>query len=142
MGIIIALLLGLVCGAFARVLLPGKHEMGLLATLFLGVTGCFAARLLGAMLGVYAPGETAGLIGGILGSISVLWGYERFALQHPSYSKEVAGKFNQVVGQFKTAAKNTAAGVQDVAFREKPVEQTPPSERPDAQDAGGGQPKA
>lgn len=152
MGIIIALFLGLICGALARVFLPGKHEMGLIATLFLGITGCFAARIVGVMLGVYAPGETAGLIGGVIGSIGVLWGYEQFATQNPSYSREVAGKFNQVVGQFKSAAKSAAAGVQDVAFREKPqgqqataAEQQPPSqpEQADAQvTADGEQAKA
>lgn len=120
MGLLLAVILGFVCGALARVLMPGKHEMGLLATMFLGIAGCFAARVLGSMLGVYAAGETAGLIGGTLGSVGVLWAYEQFATQNPSYSKEVAGKFDQVLGQFKAAAKNTVSTVEDVAFREKP----------------------
>ena len=134
MGIITAIFLDFVSGALARVILPGQHRMGLLATFLLGFAGCLVARFVGTVLGVYAPSEAVGLIGGVLGSIGVLWGYEQLVSKNPSYSREVSAKFNQIVGQIKTAAKNTAAGVQDVSFREKPV-------TPQAKDSSSDQPK-
>lgn len=50
-------LVGLVVGAFARLALPGRDPMGLLATMLIGLAGAFVGGLIGAvLLGGRAPG--------------------------------------------------------------------------------------
>ncbi len=76
-----ALILGLVAGFVARALMPGKDDMGILATLLLGIVGAMVGFFLFAAIGI---GDTdmfdlGGLIGAILGAMIVLWLYNRFA---------------------------------------------------------------
>ena len=51
MGLVTWMVLGLVVGALARVLMPGKDAGGLLATLGIGVAGAFVGGYLGTELG-------------------------------------------------------------------------------------------
>ena len=64
MGIIAFLILGLIAGAIAKALLPGRQGGGWLATLVLGVIGA----LLGSWLGSLIMGD-----GGELFSLTSLW---------------------------------------------------------------------
>ncbi len=50
MGIIAFIILGLIAGAIARLLLPGKQPGGWLATLVLGVIGAILGGWLGSLL--------------------------------------------------------------------------------------------
>ncbi len=77
MGIIWTIIIGLVAGIIAKFIMPGSNEpSGFIMTAVLGIVGAFVASFLGQALGWYAPGEGAGLIGAIVGSIIVLfvWG--------------------------------------------------------------------
>jgi uncharacterized membrane protein YeaQ/YmgE (transglycosylase-associated protein family) len=72
-GIISWLVLGLVVGALARLLLPGRDSMGCLGTILLGVLGSFVG---GAVASLIDTGELAlrasGFLGSLLGAIGVL----------------------------------------------------------------------
>lgn len=72
MGIITTLVIGLIVGALAKLLMPGKDPGGIIITILLGIAGAFLARFLGQALGFYAEGERAGIIASILGAILLL----------------------------------------------------------------------
>ncbi|WP_210528940.1 GlsB/YeaQ/YmgE family stress response membrane protein [Rubellimicrobium arenae] len=76
MGFIWTLIIGLIAGALAKLIIPGRQGGGIIVTMLLGVVGAFVATWLGQALGWYAPGEGAGLIGAVVGAIIVLliWG--------------------------------------------------------------------
>ena len=74
--IIILLIVGLIAGAIARLVVPGRDKMGLLATAGLGVLGSFVGGFLENMvffhtMSLFALHPT-GIIGSIIGSIIVL----------------------------------------------------------------------
>lgn len=68
------LIFGLVVGAIARLLMPGRQPMGMLGTLLLGVAGSVLGGLLGNLLfgGRWDHPVTAGWIGSVLGSLLLL----------------------------------------------------------------------
>ena len=69
---IITLLLGLVIGAVAKLLMPGKDPGGIFVTMLLGVAGAFVAGLLGHTVGWYTVGEGPGILASIFGSVLIL----------------------------------------------------------------------
>lgn len=71
-GIIGTLFVGLIAGAIARFLVPGRDPMGCLMTALLGVGGAFIALFAGKLLGMYQPGDVTGYIGAVIGSIVLL----------------------------------------------------------------------
>ncbi|RMX08593.1 GlsB/YeaQ/YmgE family stress response membrane protein [Corticibacter populi] len=76
MGIIWTILIGLIAGLVARAIKPGNDAMGWIMTAVLGVAGSFFAQFIGAQLGWYQEGESAGFIASVLGAIALLfiWG--------------------------------------------------------------------
>jgi uncharacterized membrane protein YeaQ/YmgE (transglycosylase-associated protein family) len=66
------LIVGLVAGAIAKLVMPGKDGGGVLTTMLLGVGGSFLAGLLGRALGWYRPGQGAGIVGSIVGAVILL----------------------------------------------------------------------
>src|SRR3954451_11487522 len=76
MHLIWSLLVGLVVGAIAKVIMPGKDPGGLFVTMLLGVAGSIVAGLLGSALGIYRAGATGpGIIASIVGAVILLAGY-------------------------------------------------------------------
>ena len=67
--------IGLIAGALAKFLLPGKDPGGIWITMALGVVGALVAEFIGRGLGWYAPGESTSFIGAVIGAILVLWLY-------------------------------------------------------------------
>ena len=65
-------IIGLVAGALAKLIMPGKDPGGMLVTMVLGIAGALIAGFLGRALGWYQPGEGAGLIMSVLGAILLL----------------------------------------------------------------------
>jgi len=86
MSLISTLLVGLVVGALAKLLMPGKQGGGIIVTLLIGVGGSLFATYVGQALGWYHAGQGAGWIASILGAIVVLWVYERFVAQRRGVS--------------------------------------------------------
>jgi uncharacterized membrane protein YeaQ/YmgE (transglycosylase-associated protein family) len=81
MGIIIALVVGLIAGAIAKLLMPGRDPGGILVTMLLGVAGSIVAYLLGSAVGWYdRAGEGPGIIASIIGAMIVL-GIYRLAVR-------------------------------------------------------------
>lgn len=72
MEIIWMLIIGLVAGAIAKLLMPGKDPGGIIVTMLIGVAGSFVAGLLGRAVGWYEPGEAAGFIASIIGAMLLL----------------------------------------------------------------------
>ena len=64
--------IGLIVGAIARFLLPGEQKMGWIMTAILGIAGSFLANYVGAAIGWYKAGDSAGYIGSVVGAIILL----------------------------------------------------------------------
>jgi uncharacterized membrane protein YeaQ/YmgE (transglycosylase-associated protein family) len=79
MSWIVALLLGLVVGAVAKLLMPGRDPGGFIVTILLGVVGALVATWLGQALGIYREGEAAGFIGAVIGAMLLLFVYRLVA---------------------------------------------------------------
>lgn len=75
MGIIWTLIIGLVIGAIAKLLMPGKDPGGVIITMLIGVAGAFVAGFVGQALGLYRAGSGPGFIAAILGSMALLFVY-------------------------------------------------------------------
>lgn len=72
MGIVWTILLGLVIGVVAKLLHPGKENMGFIMTVLLGIGGSFLAGVVGQSLGWYTAGEGAGFIASVIAAIVLL----------------------------------------------------------------------
>ena len=83
MGIIWTLIIGLVAGAIAKFLMPGRDPGGFIITMLLGVAGAFIATWLGQAVGWYQAGEGAGFIGAVVGAVILLVIY-RFVVKRRS----------------------------------------------------------
>ncbi|MCL2344642.1 MAG: GlsB/YeaQ/YmgE family stress response membrane protein [Desulfobulbus sp.] len=77
MGIIWTIVLGFVIGVIAKLLHPGKENMGFIATVLLGIAGSFLAGLIGQFLGWYTAGEGAGMIASVIVAVILLVIYGR-----------------------------------------------------------------
>ena len=77
MGIIWTIVLGFVIGVIAKLLHPGKENMGFIMTILLGIAGSFTAGLVGQLLGWYHAGEGAGFIASVIAAIALLVLYGR-----------------------------------------------------------------
>ena len=71
-------IIGLVAGALAKLIMPGKDPGGIFVTMLLGIAGSLVAGFLGRALGLYESGQGAGLILSILGAILLLIVYRLF----------------------------------------------------------------
>jgi len=69
------LIIGLVVGAIAKLLMPGKDPGGWIVTILLGIAGSFVAGYIGRLLHWYQEGETAGFIMSVLGAVLILFVY-------------------------------------------------------------------
>lgn len=76
MAIIGFLILGLIAGAIARLLLPGRDPMGLLGTMLLGCVGALVGGFLARALG---DSDGVGLLGSVIGAVIVLFLYRAVA---------------------------------------------------------------
>lgn len=68
MGLLYTCLIGLIVGAVAKFLMPGRDPGGFIITILLGIAGAFVGTWLGQMLGLYAAGAQAGFIASVLGA--------------------------------------------------------------------------
>ncbi len=75
MGWIAAAIIGLIAGAIAKAIMPGRDPGGWIITMLIGIGGALLMTWVGQALGFYAPGERAGFIWSIIGAIVLLGGY-------------------------------------------------------------------
>jgi uncharacterized membrane protein YeaQ/YmgE (transglycosylase-associated protein family) len=78
MAILSTILVGLIVGAIAKLLMPGKDPGGFIVTILLGIAGALIASYLGQALGWYTPGQPAGWIMSIVGAMILLLLYRLF----------------------------------------------------------------
>ena len=82
-GFIITLIVvGLIAGALARLIIPGKQDLSIPMTIVLGIVGSFVGGFLGYLLfhkdsqgGFF---QTSGIIGSVIGAIIVMLLWTRF----------------------------------------------------------------
>lgn len=79
MHLLWTLIIGLVIGAVAKLLMPGKDPGGIIITMLLGVAGSLVATYLGQAIGWYQPGSGAGFIASVIGAMLLLFIYRLFA---------------------------------------------------------------
>ncbi|MDX6300915.1 MAG: hypothetical protein QOF53_2129 [Nocardioidaceae bacterium] len=87
LGLIISLLIiGLIAGALARLLVPGKQHMSILATIVLGIVGSFIGGFLGYVIFHKDAGsgllQPSGIIGSVIGAVIALVVYLRAGRGH------------------------------------------------------------
>ena len=78
------LFIGLVVGALAKLVMPGRDPGGLFVTMLLGIAGAVIAGFLGRLLGLYQPGERAGIIMSTCGAILLLVVHRMVTERHHS----------------------------------------------------------
>ena len=79
MNFLLFAIFGLVVGALAKLLMPGRDPGGFIITILLGIGGAFLATWLGQSVGWYRPGESAGFIGAVVGAVLILLIYRLIA---------------------------------------------------------------
>jgi uncharacterized membrane protein YeaQ/YmgE (transglycosylase-associated protein family) len=65
-------IIGLVVGALAKLIMPGKDPGGIFITMLLGVAGALLATFIGSHVGLYREGQSAGFIMSLVGAIVIL----------------------------------------------------------------------
>ena len=72
MGIIWTIVLGFIIGLIAKLVHPGRENMGFIMTDLLGIAGSFLAGVIGQAIGWYRAGEGAGFIASVIVAIILL----------------------------------------------------------------------
>jgi uncharacterized membrane protein YeaQ/YmgE (transglycosylase-associated protein family) len=73
MYILWTLIVGLVVGALAKLIMPGRDPGGIIVTMLIGVAGAFVARFLGRAFGMYQMADTGpGILASVVGALILL----------------------------------------------------------------------
>lgn len=72
------LIIGLIVGAIAKFVMPGKDPGGIIVTMLIGIVGAMLAGFVGRSIGWYAEGEPIGFIASVAGAILLLVIYRLF----------------------------------------------------------------
>jgi uncharacterized membrane protein YeaQ/YmgE (transglycosylase-associated protein family) len=75
MHILWTLIIGLIIGAVAKLVMPGRDPGGVIITIILGVVGSMLAHFIGSAAGWYRPEEPAGFLASVVGAVVLLAGY-------------------------------------------------------------------
>jgi uncharacterized membrane protein YeaQ/YmgE (transglycosylase-associated protein family) len=73
--IALTLLIGCAVGLLARLTAPGYNPAGFFGTAVIGVAGALLGTVNGHVFGWFRAGETAGLVGSLIGAILVVWSF-------------------------------------------------------------------
>jgi uncharacterized membrane protein YeaQ/YmgE (transglycosylase-associated protein family) len=66
------IVIGLIVGALAKLIMPGRDPGGVIVTILLGIAGSVVAGLIGRAVGWYSEGQAAGFIASTIGAIIIL----------------------------------------------------------------------
>ena len=77
LGLLITIIVGFIVGVIAKLIMPGKENMGFVMTTLLGIAGSIVATYAGQAVGWYQAGQGAGWIGSIIGAFVLLWIYHK-----------------------------------------------------------------
>jgi len=78
MGILGWILFGLVVGALAKLVMPGRDPGGIIVTMLIGIAGAVLGGFVGRALGWYGEGEPAGFVMSFVGAVLLLALYRMF----------------------------------------------------------------
>ena len=71
-GILGWIVFGLVVGAIAKLVMPGRDPGGVIVTILLGIVGAVLGGWIGRTMGMYGPNEPAGFVMALIGAVVVL----------------------------------------------------------------------
>ncbi len=74
-GVLGWMLFGLIVGALAKLVMPGRDPGGIIVTMLIGIVGALVGGWIGRAVGWYGPNDSAGYFVSILGAILLLWIY-------------------------------------------------------------------
>ena len=72
MSILGWILFGLIVGALAKLVMPGRDPGGIIVTMLLGIAGAVLGGFLGRALGLYGEGQAAGFVMSFIGAVILL----------------------------------------------------------------------
>ena len=72
MGILGWIVFGLIVGALAKLVMPGKDPGGFVVTALLGIVGAVIGGFFGRALGLYGPDNPAGFVMALIGAVLLL----------------------------------------------------------------------
>jgi uncharacterized membrane protein YeaQ/YmgE (transglycosylase-associated protein family) len=75
LSFLIWIIFGLIVGALAKLLMPGRDPGGIIVTILLGIVGALLGGFLGRAMGFYGPGEAAGFVMSLIGAMILLFLY-------------------------------------------------------------------
>ncbi len=77
------ILIGLVIGAVAKLLMPGRDPGGFIVTILLGIAGSIVGTWLGRAIGWYQEGQSAGFLMSVVGALLLLGIYHLVRRRSP-----------------------------------------------------------
>jgi uncharacterized membrane protein YeaQ/YmgE (transglycosylase-associated protein family) len=84
MGILGWILFGLIVGAVAKLVMPGRDPGGIIVTMLLGIAGAVIGGFAGRAMGFYGDNEAAGFLMSFVGAVLLLSMYRMFVgRRHP-----------------------------------------------------------
>ena len=72
MAVIGWIVFGLIVGALAKLVMPGRDPGGIIVTMLIGIAGALLGGFLGRAAGLYGPQESAGFLMSFLGAVILL----------------------------------------------------------------------
>ena len=75
MGLLGWAIFGLIVGALAKLIMPGRDPGGIIVTMLLGIVGAVVGGYVGQAMNLYGPGEAAGFIMSLIGALVLLFVY-------------------------------------------------------------------
>jgi uncharacterized membrane protein YeaQ/YmgE (transglycosylase-associated protein family) len=78
-GWLVWILIGLLAGAIAKAIMPGRDPGGCLVTILLGIAGAVLAGFLGRAIGLDRDNSGAGFLAAIVGAVIILFIYRLIA---------------------------------------------------------------
>ena len=78
MDIVLMIVFGLIAGAIAKLIMPGRDPGGILVTILIGIAGSLVGGFLFNAIGIGGGERYAGLIGSVIGAIILLLLYRMF----------------------------------------------------------------
>jgi uncharacterized membrane protein YeaQ/YmgE (transglycosylase-associated protein family) len=69
------IIFGLIIGALAKLVMPGRDPGGIIITMLIGIAGALLGGFIGRAIGLYGPNQAAGWVMSFIGAIILLWIY-------------------------------------------------------------------
>jgi uncharacterized membrane protein YeaQ/YmgE (transglycosylase-associated protein family) len=71
-GILGWIVFGLIVGAVAKLLMPGRDPGGIIVTSLIGIAGALLGGFIGRAMGLYGPEDAAGFVMALIGAVVLL----------------------------------------------------------------------